>query len=146
MLQLETNSVIAAALCFAVGFGACLLVVYQLLPSLVYAQCIEIVRDYLDYARRESDIRVVVLDRESHAMLQKPRRASVPAAETIAETNHESQQHLRVDKPTAPASDAQVDQAGIQRVDAPNSMLSQIYEQNLHLRDQLRKQSRSVKQ
>jgi hypothetical protein len=139
--QLETSSVIAAALCFAVGFGACLLLVHFMLPSLVHAQCGEIVREHLDLLRRESDVRVVVLDRESHAPLRKPRRVSTPAAETVAESRVESQQHLRVDRPVAPAGTPDV-----HGDDAPNSMLSQIYEQNLHLRDQLRKQSRSVKQ
>lgn len=139
--QLETSSVIAASLCFAVGFGACLLLVHAMLPSLVRGQCDEIVREYLDLARRESDIRVVVLNRDTHQPSQKPRRASVPVAESTAESSYELQQHLRVDQPAAPAGPAES-----RSVDAPNSMLSQIYEQNLHLRDQMRQQSRSVKQ
>ena len=144
--QFETNSVIAATLCFAVGFGACLLVVHSMLPSLVHAQCIEIVREYMDHTKRESDIRVVVLDRGSHEPLQQPRRVRVPAAKSIAETSFESQHHLRVDKPAAPAGYAPVGPPNRHSDDAPSSMLSQIYEQNLHLRDQMRKQSRSVKQ
>ena len=145
MFQLESNSIIGAALCFAVGFGACLLVVYYLLPALVHAQCVEIVREYLDYTRRESDIRIVVLDRESPEPLRKPRRVSLPARDVFTEPSSESQRHLRVDRPIPPASSAQVEPSENRSNETPDSMLSQIYEQNLHLQEQLRKQNRSVK-
>ena len=144
--QLATNSIIGAALCFAVGFGACLLVVHYLLPSLVHAQCVAIVREHLDYASRESDIRVVVLDREHHDSLQRPRRVAAPASEEIAAFSYESPHHLRVDKPQTSASRSHTMPTHASNENAATSMLSQIYEQNLHLRDQLRQQSRSVKQ
>jgi hypothetical protein len=143
--QLEANSIIAATLCFAVGFVACLLIVHCMLPSLVHAQCVEIVREYLEFTRRESDIRVVVLDRNSHQPLHRPRRAATLAAEAIPESSYESHHHLRVDKPNPSSGYAPVTPTQIRNEDAPGSMLSQIYEQNLHLRDQLRQHSQSVK-
>ncbi|MBI2479195.1 MAG: hypothetical protein HYV60_11345 [Planctomycetia bacterium] len=146
MPQVEANSIIVATLSFAVGFGVCLLLVHYMLPALVHVQCIEIVREYLDYARRESDIRVVVLDRESQEPLQRPRRVATRAAEVSTASSYESQHHFRVDQPEPPASYAPVAPAKLRSDDTPGSMLSQIYEQNLQLRDQLRKQSRSVKQ
>ncbi|MDA1050771.1 MAG: hypothetical protein O3C40_09865 [Planctomycetota bacterium] len=144
--QVETSSVISAVLCFAVGFGACLLVVHYMLPALVHAQCVEIVREYVDHTRRESDIRVVVLDRERHEPLRKPRRVSVPAGDENADTLDAAQHYLRVDKPTSVADSAPLGASDSHRDESSDSMLSQIYQHNLRLRDQLRKQSQSVKQ
>jgi hypothetical protein len=146
VLQLDANTIIGAALCFAVGFGACLLVVHYMLPSLVHAQCIEIVREYLDYTRRESDIRVVVLDRDSHEPRQRPRRVAAPTDEEVAASSYESQPYLRVDTPKTSSNYAPAMPTTTHSEETPSAMLSQIYEQNLHLRDQLRKQSRSVRQ
>ena len=146
LARVSTNDVIAAVLCFAVGFAACLFIVHQMLPGLVHAECVETIRDYLAHTARESDIRVVILDRESHDTPRKPRRASMPTAEQAAETSHDSKLRHRVDQPGA-APRAEPDQTrDDHNDDAPESMLAQIYKQNLHLRDQLRRQSRSVKQ
>ncbi|MEX0819353.1 MAG: hypothetical protein WD070_07160 [Pirellulaceae bacterium] len=145
MLKIETNSIILAVLCFAVGFAACLLVVRSLLPSLVHVQCVEIVREYLQHTRRESDVRVVVLDREPREPLRQPRRVTAAPAETTVIASRELPPHLRVDRPTASASPARAGSSGQNDDSAPDSMLSQIYEQNLHLRDQLREQGRSVR-
>ncbi|MBC8355161.1 MAG: hypothetical protein H8E66_24565 [Planctomycetes bacterium] len=142
---LEANSIIGAVLCFAVGFAACLLVVHYMLPSLVHAQCVEIVREYVDLTKRESDIRVVVLDREDHEPLRKPRRVSVPVRDQVIESINDSENQLRVDNPSIPTESPQNTSTNIPSEDNSDSMLSQIYQQNLHLRDQLRKQSRSVK-
>jgi hypothetical protein len=146
VLQLDANTIIGAAMCFAVGFGACLLVVHYMLPSLVHAQCVEIVREYLDHTRREADIRVVVLDRDSHEPLQRQRRVAAPTNEEVAAPNYESQQYLRVDKPKTSSNYVPTMPTTTHSEEAPNAVLSQVYEQNLHLRDQLRKQSRSVRQ
>lgn len=144
--QLETNTIIGATLCFAVGFGACLLVVHFMLPSLVHAQCVEIVRDYIEYSRRESDIRVVFLDRDGHETLQRPRRVAPSVVEPHAESHDESRSHRRVDRPSPSSGREPTTPGSTQAESASNSLLSQIYEQNLHLRDQLREQSRNVKQ
>lgn len=144
--KLEANAIIGATLCFAVGFGACLAIVHYLLPSLVHAQCVEIVRDYMDHAKRESDIRVVFLDRDGHESLQRPRRVATSNARTLDELSDDPEHRLRLDQPSASASYSQHSTTTANDQDTPSSMLSKIYEQNLHLREQLRKQSRSVKQ
>lgn len=144
--QLETNTIIGATLCFAVGFGACLFVVHFMLPVLVHAQCVEIVRDYVEYARRGSDIRVVFLDRDGHQTLQRPRRVAPPVVEPHVDAHYESQPNRRVDRPSPSSGHEPGTSSNVQGESAPNSMLSQIYEQNLHLHDQMRKQSRNVKQ
>jgi hypothetical protein len=129
---LPADSVLLSLLSFAVGVGACLLVVSQMLPALVRSHCAEIVRDYMEFVHMDSDVRVVVIDRESisggapHGVAPR-RRAAVQASESDT-------------------SQLRVDRAGPQTVPAPSgaemqSVLSHIYEQNVQLRNQLRSQS-----
>ncbi|MCA9122755.1 MAG: hypothetical protein H6822_15535 [Planctomycetaceae bacterium] len=141
--DLDAHRIIGATLCFAVGFGACLLIVHYMLPSLVHAQCVEIVREYMAHAPRDADVRVVFLDREGHELLQRPRRVTAPSTEpTKAFDTHVEHRH-RVDPATASPGHTLAPKGGKELSD---SMLSEIYRQNLHLRDQMQQQSRSVKQ
>ena len=142
----EADPVISAVLCFAVGFGACLLIVHCMLPALVHAQCIEIVREYVEHARREPDVHVVVLDRDGHRVAQRPRRVATRSAKPVSKLTADVPHHRRVDQPSPSSSYTSSRPTNKQcEEQEPGSMLSQIYEQNLQLRDQLRKQSRSVK-
>lgn len=141
--RLETNSIIGAALCFAVGFAACFAIVHSMLPGLVRAQCLEIVREYLDYAKPSSDVRVVVLDRESREPLKVPRRTMESSVAQTPQAESSPLDGYRLDKPrTAPTPESTTNEDA----SSADSMLSQIYEQNVHLRDQLHKQSRRVRQ
>ncbi len=146
--RFETNSIITAVFSFTVGFAACFFVVHSMLPSLVHAQCTEIVRDHLDLAQREPDIRVVVLDREQSDEMMKPRRAGtrtvhVPVASVEPQSSsYQPQAGMRVDRavPHSSISTKAADDAEPEQI--PDAMLSQIYQQNLHLRQQMRDQTR----
>ncbi len=145
--QFDTNSIITAVFSFTVGFAACFFVVHSMLPSLVHAQCTEIVRDHLDLGQREPDIRVVVLDRDHGEELKKPRRATrtVSVPDTSVEppsSTYRPRTEMRVGRVDPQSSIPSKATDGPAAEQISDTMLSQIYQQNLSLREQMRDQTR----
>lgn len=115
-------------LSFAVGVAACLLVVRAMLPTLVRAHCAEVVREYIDRSSRESDVKVVVIDRDAEARNQ--------TAHVVPVQSRQSGRVIRVDAASATAQAP----TGTSAPHDPQtqSILGRVYEQNLQLKKQLR--------
>jgi len=118
-------------LSFAVGVGACLLVVRAMLPTLVRANCAEIVRHYVERGTPETGVKVVVIDRDS------PRGGQASPDSAIETTL--AGRHVRVDGASTTPAPSQVKETP-GNVET-QSILGRVYEQNVRLRDQLRAQA-----
>lgn len=129
--MLPASDLSLSLLSFAVGVGACLIVVRALFPTLVRAHCAEIVRDYLDRAERDSGMKVLVIDRDSNSRTQVVGSHDLPT--TAAGRS------VRVDE--AATAPVQPKRAAPAKRDATQSMLGSIYQENLDLQSKLRSQN-----
>jgi len=134
-LEMPADSVLLSLLSFTVGVGASLLVVSQMLPALVRRHCAETVREYMEFAHKESEVRVVMIDRadvradQSHTLTPRRRAPVVVEQSKPAERRVDRPQGQPVPSPSS---------------DEMQAILAHVYEQNVQLRDQLRQQSENT--